>query len=86
MAIKKIFLSSKADKQLNKLPQKMHDFALEKIEDLKENPYPSQSKKLVNREGYRIRVGDYRILYALEKKRHEIVILSVAHRKDAYKY
>ena len=81
----KIFLSSKADNQLHKHPTKMHELILSKILALQNNPFPSQSKKLTNREGWRIRVGDYRILYTVNSKKGEIVILSVAHRKEAYK-
>ena len=81
----KIYLSSKADKQLSKLPVKMHDLLINKIETLSKNPFPSQSKKLTNRKGYRIRMGEYRILYSVEIKYKEITILSVAHRREAYR-
>ena len=81
----KIFLSSLADRQLRKLPSKMHQFLLARIEKLDEDPFPAGSKKLVNRVGWRIRIGDYRILYAVEAKKKELTILSVAHRKEAYR-
>ena len=81
----KIFLSTKADKQLNNLPPKMHDLILEKIKLLIDNPLPPGSKKLINREGWRVRVGDYRILYTLDNKKGELTILSVSHRKEAYR-
>lgn len=80
----KIFLSSKADKQLAKLPTKMHDLLISHIEKLANNHFPSQSRKLTNITGWRIRVGDYRILYTVEKRK-ELIILSVAHRKEVYK-
>ena len=81
----KIFLSSKADRQLDKLPGAMHELILKSIEKLQITPFPSHSKKLAGRECWRLRIGDYRILYAVDKKRKEIAILSVAHRKDAYR-
>ena len=81
----KLYLSSKADKQLKKLPAKMHSVLIQRINKLTKNTIPQGSKKLVNRPGWRIRVGDYRILYTINKKKKEIVILSVAHRKDAYR-
>lgn len=80
-----IFLSIKADKQLKKLPKKMHDFILERILILADNQFPTNSKKLINREGWRIRVGDYRILYSVDKNKKELTILSVSHRKEAYR-
>lgn len=82
----KIFLSSKADKQLDKLPKKMYDLLLNKIEGLSTDPFPGNSQKLEGRSGWRIRVGDYRILYSIDQKKRELTILSVAHRKEAYKY
>lgn len=81
-----IFLSSKAVKQLKKLPFKMRELILDKIKLLAKNPFPSNSKKLINREGWRIRVGDYRILYALNNKNKELTILSVTHRREAYHF
>lgn len=81
----KIFLSSKADKQLRKLPSRMHELLLSRIEKLTQAPFPQGIKKLTQREGWRLRVGDYRILYTVDKKKKEIVILSVAHRREAYR-
>lgn len=80
-----IFLSSKADKQLKKLPPKMYEVIIDKIKLLASNPFPSGSKKLINREGRRVRVGDYRILYTVDSKKRELTILSVTHRKEAYR-
>lgn len=80
-----IFLSSKADKQLKKLPLKIYEVILERIKLLEDKPFPTASKKLINREGWRVRIGDYRILYAVDRGKSELTILSVAHRKDAYK-
>lgn len=81
----KIFLSSKADRQLRKLPHSMYQVLLFRIEELAKTPFPSGVKKLEGREGWRLRVGDYRILYSLDRKKKEIIILSIAHRKEAYR-
>ncbi len=78
-----IFLSTKANKQLSKIPFKMHDLLVSRIMSLSKNPFGPNSKKLKNRQGWRYRVGDYRILYTVEKKK--LIILSVAHRREAYK-
>lgn len=79
----KIFLLPKVVKQLRKLPYEMHEVIIGKIKTLTDKPFPSDGKKLVNREGWRIRVGDYRILYTVDNKKRELTILSVAHRKEA---
>lgn len=81
----KIYLTAKAHQQLSKIPQKMYEVIIEKIEKLRIDPLPTSSKKLINRQGWRIRAGDYRILYTIDSKKKELTILSVAHRKEAYR-
>ena len=81
----KIFLSTKAAKQLRKLPSRMYALLIAEIKSLNKNPFPTKSKKLVSREGWRLRVGMYRILYTVDKKKNEVIVLSIAHRKDAYR-
>jgi len=82
----KIFLSSQANRQLNKLPCAIHNLLITEIEKIGVHPFPVLCKKLTNRAGWRIRVGDYRILYTVDNKKREVTILSVAHRKEAYRY
>lgn len=81
----KVLLSAKANKQLLSLPPRMYSLVFSRIEALGASPFPSQSKKLAGREGWRLRVGDYRILYTTDIKKRELTILSVAHRKEAYR-
>ena len=52
---------------------------------LKDNPRPVGCKKLTNEEGYRIRVGNYRILYKIDDKNFSINIYKITHRKDVYR-
>ena len=67
----------------------MPDSAFIKLDNiityLSENPYPNGCLKLTDREGYRIRIGDYRLLYRINKDKNEIIIFKVSHRKDTYK-
>lgn len=63
----------------------MHEVLIHRIEELEKRPYPQGVKKLTNRPGWRVRVGDYRILYTIDEKKKELTILSVAHRKDVYR-
>jgi mRNA interferase RelE/StbE len=49
---------------------------------LKVNPRPVGCKKLTNEEGYRIRVGNYRILYTIDDTNSSVNIYKIAHRKD----
>ena len=54
------------------------------IELLGENPLPPKSLKLSGRDGYRIRVGDYRIIYSFNSKRLSILVIKIGNRKDIY--
>jgi len=58
---------------------------IKQLLSLKENPRPFGTKELQSREGYRIRVGDYRILYWINEKEKKVEITSVAHRKEVYR-
>ena len=79
-------LKRSAEKELDHLPTKIHNKVINILLSLKENPFPRNSKKLRGREGYRIRVGDYRILYLIDESEKNIEVVSVAHRKEVYRY
>jgi mRNA interferase RelE/StbE len=79
-------LKRSAEKELDNLPTKIHDKVINILLSLKENPSPRNFKKLCGREGYRIRVGDYRILYLIDEPDKTIEVVSVAHRKDVYRF
>jgi mRNA interferase RelE/StbE len=51
---------------------------------LADNPRPVGVKKLTEREGYRIRAGDYRVIYEINDPLQTITIFHVGHRKDIY--
>jgi len=80
-----IFLKRSAEKELQGLPAKIHDKAIEILISLKENPRSLGAKKLQGQEGYRIKVGDYRILYLVDDRERKIEIFSIAHRKEVYR-
>lgn len=52
---------------------------------LEKDPFPHGSKKLRNRGGWRIRFGDYRVLYFAETKLRQITISVIGHRRDVYR-
>ena len=55
------------------------------IDDLAENPRPTGSRNLRGREGRRIRVGDYRIIYEIDDEERVVDVLQVGHRRDVYR-
>ena len=52
---------------------------------LEKNPFPSGCKKLKNRDGFRIHVGDYRVLFFADAKLKKIIIGSIGHRREVYR-
>ncbi|MEQ8413820.1 MAG: type II toxin-antitoxin system RelE/ParE family toxin [Imperialibacter sp.] len=77
----------KAGKELLKLPSQAVKEISSSIDALAENPRPDGSKKLKgsNESLWRIRVGDYRVIYAIEDKIKIISVRRIAHRKDIYR-
>lgn len=80
-----VIISKEAFKEIKALPEKIQSKIYDVIFLLSGNPYPTTSKKLQKVDAYRLRVGDYRIIYIIEKKVLRIVVVRVNHRKDIYK-
>ena len=78
-------LKRSAEKELDSLPEKTRNKIISVLLALKNPPLPPGVKKLQGREGYRIRVGNYRILFTVTKTAKEIEIYSIAGRKDVYR-
>ncbi len=79
-----IRITKTAQKQLDKLPIPIADTLIAAILDLAKDPRPPGCKKLKGRTGYRIRQGDYRIIYDIHDKVLTIEIIAIGHRKDIY--
>jgi len=81
-----IEIKHSASKELENLPRQIIPRIVAAIKELAKNPYPQGVKKLTGFDHtYRIRVGDYRILYNIHENRLVIEIIRVRHRKDAYR-
>ncbi len=81
----RVIVPKPVQKQLNNLPQKIRSRLLTEISLLKDNPRPDGVKKLKGYEDtYRIRVGNYRVIYEIEDREMIVLVLSSIHRKDAY--
>jgi len=81
----KILIKPSASKDLDVLPDKEVKKILNHISHLGENPRPVGVQKLSNQDGYRIRSGNYRILFIVEEKSKTVLIYRIKHRKDVYK-
>jgi mRNA interferase RelE/StbE len=80
-----VAIKRSAEKEMESLPREVHRRVTAKIISLEMNPRPAGIRKLQGTEGYRLRVGDYRILYTVDDRSHTVVIYSVAHRREAYR-
>ena len=85
MAKYSLEIKKSAAKELKIIPHKYRLLIIEKIQNLAKNPFPPQSQKLTDKDQYRLRIGKYRILYEVKKDKLVIVVIKIAHRKDAYK-
>ena len=74
-----------AEKEMNKLPSAIHKRISRRILSLERNPRPRGAKKLSNQQEYRLRVGDYRILYTVDDKDMVVTIFAVGHRREVYR-
>jgi len=72
---------------LEEIPAKFQGQIKKKIETLAANPHPPKCKKLQGQEDeiYRVRSGDYRVLYKVSDEPKQIIILDIGHRKDVYR-
>jgi mRNA interferase RelE/StbE len=78
--------TSSALRELHALDSQIQARVLPKIVGLQSNPFPSGSKKLQGMPGhFRIRAGDYRIVYRINGDRLVIVIVRVGHRREIYR-
>lgn len=80
-----VSLKRSAEKELERLPTKIHDRIIGHLISLKEIPRPVGAKTLRGREGYRIRIGDYRVLYVIDDSERRVEVFSIAHRKEVYR-
>ena len=80
-----ISIGSSAQKQFKKFPVSIQENITLRILSLEDNPRPHGSQKLRASDFYRIRQGDYRVVYFIDDKRKVVEILDVDHRKDIYR-
>jgi len=81
----KLLILSKAAKELQSLREPNYSRIKQRILLLASNPRPRGSSKLTGREGWRIRAGDYRIIYEICEQDKSVTILHVGHRRNVYK-
>lgn len=81
----RIELKKSVQKDFESIPKKDLHRIISAIESLADDPRPPQSKKLSGREQYRLRQGNYRILYSIKDDLLIIFVVAVGHRKEIYR-
>jgi mRNA interferase RelE/StbE len=83
--IYEVIITNSAQKDIRKLPGQEVRKIIPAIRSLAYDPRPSGCKKLVNiKDTYRVRVGNYRILYSIEDQIRIVEVSAVKHRREAY--
>jgi mRNA interferase RelE/StbE len=79
-----VVIEKQAQKQLAKISPPDYGKIVAALKDLATDPRPHGYKKLKGRPGYRIRVGDYRIIYQVKDNILTVFILIIGHRREVY--
>ncbi|MCK4700248.1 MAG: type II toxin-antitoxin system RelE/ParE family toxin [Bacteroidales bacterium] len=85
MANYKICIKPSAAKELKKIPKKVLQKVVGKIKGLAFDPRPPGCEKLSSEERFRIRQGDYRIVYTIEDEKLIVIVVKIGYRRDDYK-
>jgi mRNA interferase RelE/StbE len=85
MAEYRITIRKSAVRELEDIPQKDIQRVVKRIRSLAKEPRPHGSQKLSGKEQYRIRQGDYRIVYSVEDKDSLVEIVKIGHRREIYR-
>ncbi len=82
----RILLERAAERDLRRLPTDVHDRIIRAIQGLRGNPRPPGCRKLIGTENdWRIRVGDYRVVYDVDDTARVIRVNRVRHRREVYR-
>jgi len=85
MAKYKILIKESAVKELNDIPPKYLKKIVERLKSLAHNSQPSGCQKLSTKNRYRLRQGDYRIIYSIQDNEMTVHIYKIGHRREVYR-
>ena len=80
-----IVLPKSVQKELDRLPDEIASRILTRLSGLETNPRPPDVKKLKGRDAWRIRAGDYRVIYEIHDRALKIIVVTVGHRREIYR-
>ncbi len=80
-----LFILRRAQKEIVQLPNTVYERVKGSIHRLAHDPRPRDCRKLSGRDGWRIRVGSYRVIYEINDTRRSVTVLHIGHRRDIYR-
>jgi mRNA interferase RelE/StbE len=80
-----VILPKSVQKELNRLPDDIADRILTRLTGLETNPRPSDVKKLKGRAAWRIRIGDYRVIYEIHDRPLQVIVIAIGYRQSIYR-
>jgi mRNA interferase RelE/StbE len=81
----RVILPKSVQKEIDDLPDEVARRILDRFAELERNPRPPDVKKLKGRKAWRIRVGDYRVIYEINDRAREILVVVAGHRREVYR-
>ena len=81
----RVIFSRSARKQMERLSGETEIRVLARLSELEANPRPPGCKKLTNRDAWRIRIGDYRVIYEIYDQVLHVIVVTVGHRREVYR-
>lgn len=81
----RLIIAPSAQREIKKLPFEIREHIGARITALRDNPRPPDYKKLKGSDEYRIRVGDYRVIYTIQDDIVTVTITRAAHRREVYR-
>lgn len=85
MAAYSVFITRSAEKEVERLPSRIRRLVVRRILALADDPRPHGSQKIAGDDKYRIRQGDYRVVYTIQDAIVTVTVVRVAHRSDVYR-
>jgi mRNA interferase RelE/StbE len=80
-----LVIKTSAERELRALPKEDRRRVVDRIRGLAHTPRPPGNEKLSGQERYRIRQGDYRIVYAIDDEARIVEIVKIGHRREVYR-
>ena len=81
----KLVIKKSAERELRAVPQRDMRRIVYRVQGLAQNPRPPGNEKLSGQERYRLRQGDYRIVYSVDDEGRTVEVVKIGHRREVYR-